>query len=248
LGLNSQLLTDNSALADWHYLPVFWTRWNVNHNYAKERLKELESILKTGILDPMKTFTVCQYDDGPIVKIRGMRVFLASRKSNTGEDIPLLSSKHKLPIFSPRKEYLASFMGRLSTHPIRQKMAEKLSGINDIYINDGDIGSNKFVNTVLSSYIVLCPRGYGGSSFRFYETMQLGVVPMLIGNIDTRPFKKYINWDDCSIFVKNPSNIPKILKKYSKEQLIMMGESAKSVWIENLSYLKWCKYVLEELQ
>jgi hypothetical protein len=28
------ILTNEPTAADWHYLPVYWTRWHINHNFA----------------------------------------------------------------------------------------------------------------------------------------------------------------------------------------------------------------------
>ncbi|PKP56210.1 MAG: hypothetical protein CVT89_06595 [Candidatus Altiarchaeales archaeon HGW-Altiarchaeales-2] len=135
---NTEMITQNPAEADWHFLPIYWTRWHVIHDYAKTGLEELQQGVDKFILDDSKTFTICQYDDGPVVNLDKTTVFLSSRKTKEGIDIPLLCSPHKKPFFSfffkPSKKYFASFIGRLSTHPIRQEMAEQLKNRDDIYI------------------------------------------------------------------------------------------------------------------
>lgn len=234
--------------ADWHYLPVFWTRWHLNRDYGKSGLIELQNEIDKSIIDDSRTFTICQYDDGPIVNVGKTVQFLASRKTENDKDIPLLSSPHKKPFFKPSKKYLGSFTGRLSTHPIRQEIDQELKYRDEMYIEDGDKGSKFFVKKMLQSYIALCPRGYGGSSFRFFEAMQLGVVPFLIGDIDTRPFKKFIDWDEISFYSNNTSNIAEILTSLDKNELLSMGEKAKTVWEEKLTYQKWCQYVIKELE
>src|ERR1700690_3052147 len=62
----SSLVTDSAGSADWHYLPVFWTRWHLNHNYAKEGVSELQAEISKILSKPNRTFTICQYDDGPV--------------------------------------------------------------------------------------------------------------------------------------------------------------------------------------
>ncbi|MBM4147189.1 MAG: exostosin family protein, partial [Nitrospira sp.] len=174
---NSNLITHKPKEADWHYLPIFWTRWHLNHDYGKDGITELQEEVNKALLDDRKTFTICQYDDGPIVNIENTKIFLASRKSDAGYDIPLLSSAHKIPASIPPKKYLASFAGRLDTHPLRQNMDISLKNNKDIFIYDGNRGPEFFIDLLFSSYIALCPRGYGGSSFRFFEAMQAGTVP-----------------------------------------------------------------------
>jgi hypothetical protein len=241
-------LTDNPSSADFHYLPVYWTRWHLNHDYGKTGIDEMQRLVDEALVDSKKTFTVCQYDDGPSVNLGGSIVYLASRKNESNLDIPLLSSPHKKPIFKKNKKYLASFIGRVSTHPLREKMVDALLNRKDILIKDGNKGTSYFVNQTLSSYVALAPRGYGGSSFRFFEAMQLGVVPFLIGDYDTRPFKSYIDWDSCSFYTNDASKIEKILDSHSIEDLLLLGKNSQEVFQSKLNYKKWCNYLLLELE
>jgi hypothetical protein len=241
------MLTKNSSEADWFYLPIFWTRWHLNHNYGKEGLDELQKEVDSKIIDIKKTFTICQYDDGPIIKLGGCLNFLSSRKDSVSIDIPLLSSEHREPFFKKKKKYIASFTGRIGTHSIRSLMAQELSNKKDIFIKDGNFSVRFFVKTVLESYTSLCPRGYGGSSFRFFESMQLGVAPILIGDLDTRPFKKFIDWDKISFYRKNTEDLYEFLSSLKKEDLLFMGKNAKKIYEEQLAYQKWCDFILKEL-
>ena len=184
-------------------------RWHINHEYGLYGISELQKEDQL-IIDENKTFTICQYDDGPVVDLGKSLIFLSSRKNYNGIDIPLLSSPHKKPFIKPSKKYLCSFVGRKSTHPIREIMFQQLNR-GDVFLYDGDNGSRFFVKKTLESYISLCPRGYGGSSFRFFESMQLGIVPFLIGDIDTRPFKRFINWDEISFFSDSTSLIENLI-------------------------------------
>lgn len=245
---NRYLITQDPQKADWHYLPIFWTRWHLNHNYGKDGLDELQEEVSKKIINDKKTFTICQYDDGPIVNLGKTIQFLASRKSEVGIDIPLLCATHKLPLFSKSKKYIASFIGRISTHKLRMEMSEVLFKEKNILIKNGSFSSRYFRNKILSSYISLCPRGYGGSSFRFFESMQLGVAPLLLGDIDTRPFKNFINWNIISFYTKNAGNLKNIILYKTKEELLLMGKIAKETYNDNLTYQKWCPYVLKELK
>jgi hypothetical protein len=245
---HSELLTDSPQEADWHYLPVFWTRWHLNHDYGKNGLEELQQEVVSKMLDSKKTFLICQYDDGPLVDTGEAIQFLASRKGPVGIDIPLLSSPHRFPFFTLKKKYLASFIGRASTHAIRKEMIDALSDRKDVLVADGSYGSRFFVKNTLRSFLSLCPRGYGGSSFRLFESMQLGVVPFLIGDQDTRPFKKFIQWDTVSFYSSTVDGLQSVLDSVKSEQLIAMGQAAKMVYENDLAYQKWCPYVLKELE
>lgn len=244
---NPNLLTDDPNLADWHYLPVLWTRYHVGNENASRGLPELQEAVNNSILDDRKTFTVCQYDDGPVVNLGNTVQFLASRKTSAGLDIPLLCKPHRVPFFKPSKKYLASFVGYARTHEIRKEIITELRDRKDILIYDGNKGSRYFVETTLKSYVALAPRGYGGSSYRFFEAMQLGVTPFLIGDLDTRPFKDLIPYDKFSLYTDNPKNIYGILNSKSKSKLKEMGKLARKIYKENLAYQKWCPFVIKKL-
>jgi hypothetical protein len=248
LNKNAEITVQSPRSADWHYLPIYWTRWHLNHDYAKTGLDELQQATSQIILDDKKTFTICQYDDGPLVDLGLATIFLASRKTSSGIDIPLLCSPHRVPFFKPSKKYLASFIGRLSTYSIRQQMAEVIKNRNDIFLFDGDKGSQFYLKKMLQSQVALCPRGYGGSSFRFFEAMQLGITPILIGDIDTRPFKKYIDWDKISFYLSSTNGLNDMLDSFDENIARQMGIKAADIWHQELTYQRWCKYVLKELE
>jgi hypothetical protein len=200
------------------------------------------------IIDSKKTFCVCQYDDGPLVDLGETRQFLASRKTNYGFDVPLLCKQHKKPFFKKNKVFLASFIGRFNTHEIRLRIFELLKNKKNILIVDRSSGVKFFVNNTLKSFVSLCPRGYGGSSFRFFEAMQLGVVPFLIGDIDTRPFKDFIDWNKVSFYTDDVNKIESILKSVSEDNFLIMGKRAKNLYENDIGYGNWCKYLLKELE
>jgi hypothetical protein len=239
---------EDAAAADFHYLPVYWTRWHLNHDYGRNGREELASLVGDALLDDGRTFTICQYDDGPVAPLGDTTVFLASRQREAGRDIPLLSSPHKLPRLPVWRRYRASFVGRLSTHPVRQELADALSRVDGVRIIDGgDHGTRKFVRLTRSSFVALAPRGYGGSSFRFFEAAQLGVVPMLVGDIDTRPFKRTLDWDSASLYAADGESAARILEQADIEDLRRMGQEAERLWRDELSYGRWCRHVLAEL-
>lgn len=244
---NPEFVTNNPGLADWHYLGIYWTRWHINHDFAKTGLDELQEAVDKAIINDKKTFTICQYDDGPVVNTGNTVQFLASRKTPSGFDIPLLCSTHRLPLFRPWKKYLASFAGHLGTHEIRKEMFNELRDKKDVLIFNGNKGSRYFIKTTLQSYVALAPRGYGGSSFRFFEIMQLGVAPFLIGEPDTRPFKDYISYDDFSLYTNDSKKITELLNSKIENEFLKMGKIARKIYKEKLAYQKWCQFVIKKL-
>jgi hypothetical protein len=243
---NKQFLTEKVDEADFHYLPVFWWRWLCNHRWSYCR--EFYDKVNKAILDEAKTFTVVHVSQRQFtVQIGKKIIFLTSRSGDDVLDLPLICKAHQLPQKMPEHKYLVSFVGRLDTHPIREEMVRSLEKISNFYFYLGNNGTDFYVEKILESLITLCPRGWGGSSYRFYETMQLGRVPILLGDYDTRPFKKYIQWDKCSFYAATPEQALEIVQNCRKEELEAMGREGAQIWREKLNFGKWCQYVIKEL-
>lgn len=244
LNKQNDILTENIEEADYCYLPVFWTNYFLNHNFAKTGMDELRDECKQ-VVCPDKTFTLCQYDDGPLVDLGNTVCFLASRTIQGAKDIPLLCSPHDFA--EKKKKYLASFVGRASTHPIRKELKSAVKHNRNFLFIDGKWGEKVFVKAMEKSYSCLCPRGYGGGSFRFYEAMQMGVVPVHIGDIDIRPFKSQIDWDNFSFYFEDPHEAIIALERCPIERLTEMGKQAAQCYNNIFGNDNWCKYVVKEL-
>ena len=258
---NQKYVTTNYEEADWCYLPIYWTRWKLNNDYGKKNNDFIDSAINNLKYQKNRTFTVCQYADGPGVPLDGVRIYLASRNKTNGFDVPLLCRPHSLntssyltkfsKLFSTKpnnkKKYKASFRGRYSTHPIRGLMAKELKLFKNVLIKEKSVSSRAFAKEILQSEIALCPRGHGGDSFRFYEAMQLGVAPLFIGDIDTRPFKSQIDWNKCSFYTSSIEEVKFIINSYSKEELLKIGKKANEVYNSQLKFGMWCKCLIKEL-
>ena len=199
--------------ADYVYIPFFWTRYHLKNNDGKSGLEALQTAVDK-ITDLGKpTFTVCQYDDGPLVTLANTRIFLGSRKTNENLDAPLLASKLPGRITLNDSKFFFNFVGRKDTHPIRDELVKSLESLERGYVRVDGISPRHYSKILQQSEITLAPRGYGGSSFRFYESIQAGSVPWLIGDIDSRPFKNQINWNDFSLYSKT---VPEFLDQFDQ--------------------------------
>jgi len=252
------ILTNNPSEADWHYLPVFFTRWHINHHFAAngEGLAELREQVDKIIIDDKKTFTIALFDGGTLIDVGKTVVFNGARTTNQAIDVPLICTPHRKPPIPVKKIYKASFNGSFETHPVRVEMEKRFRNNPDILIGGGVptrfykrwLWAKNYNLNIMASYVALSPRGTSCSSFRFFEAMQLGVAPCLIGDIDVRPFKKFIPWDEMSYYVASVDELEDLLKNLDKEEAIKKGKKAYQYWKNELFYQKWCKYLIKELE
>jgi hypothetical protein len=108
----------------------------------------------------------------------------------------------------PTKKYLASFFGR-NCLPLRGQLLALKWTRGDIFIRDTTHHFDNFThhplgkgpaqeayfNVASQSKFILCPRGNGASSIRFFEAMQLGAVPVLISDDWVLPLGP--DWKKC---------------------------------------------------
>jgi|688.fasta_scaffold307408_2 hypothetical protein len=248
--LNSSFLTTtNIQLATHIYLPIYWTRYWLQNNYGEDGHAPLNDFLDSLGLDWSKTFTVCQYDDGPLVNFDfGGGLYLASRKTlEVGRDIPLLASNLPRIKFGKKGRYLMSFAGRYETHPLRMDLHHISRDRKSVFLAEGSLNARRFASLLRQSLVVLCPRGYGGSSFRFYEAMQVGSVPCLIGDVDTRPFKAQIDWDKVSFYFKTPVEAISAIEAMDPCELKEMGKNASEVYHGLIKFGKWNHLLINDL-
>ena len=51
------------------------------------------------------------------------------------------------------------------------------------------------------SIFSLCPRGFGPTSFRLYESIQLGAIPIYVSDKFHLPYKNFIDWEKLCLLI-----------------------------------------------
>ena len=223
---------------DYVYLPVFWTSYYVLHNH-NINITPLTNWLNT--LDKTKKyFTIVQYDSGICVNNLNLpiTVFTAGgggknlietfepTKFNfnnisrhifigNGADysIPLICLP-EFPKLNLKRNIFCSFVGRLDTHFCRFLLYNKLEKNKDFkFVNS--VGFETYRNILNSSIFTLAPRGFGFTSFRLYEAIFAGSIPIYVWYDKLcLPFNDELDWNKFSIVIhsNNIDTLPKILK------------------------------------
>lgn len=105
-----------------------------------------------------------------------------------------------------------SFVGNFKSHPIRQKLVDslpkKVNFIQDTKIpfefhtEKNQQSLARLANGIMNaSEYVLCPRGVGLNSIRFFEALSLGKTPILISDDCKLPLESCIDYDRLIIRV-----------------------------------------------
>jgi len=74
----------------------------------------------------------------------------------------------------------------------------------EFFLHDGNRGVGPFRSQLGRSVFALCPRGYGRTSFRLYEAMDLGCIPVYIcidGSDLWLPYSDILDWPDFALFI-----------------------------------------------
>lgn len=163
------------------------------------------------------------------------------------EQISLNPYVEYIPNKTIEKKYLFSFMGASRTYPkVREKIIEIFQGDENIVDTNNsnswelnekerDLYFKNFAQILFQSKFILCPRGIGPSSYRQYESMKMGVVPVIIS--DEWVENKGIDWESCSIRIKEKdvSEIHNILKSRENEYL-ELGINARKNYEKFMSF------------
>jgi hypothetical protein len=227
------------------YIPVFWTNLQNHPGFLKQKANY--EILLSRALNTMplttKYFTVVQHDDGPQLNLPKDTVLFGACAGTI--PLPLIYEDNTNTLLNKskdvKKEYLATFVGTL-THRVRKIMVKALEGLPSIKLVTQphtewtaavpQSAADLFVDLTLKSKFCLSPRGYGRSSFRFFEAMLLDVIPVYFwDDIEWLPYKDILDYSKFSISIKHdtaPLTFD-LLRSVSDEKYLSMVEELKRV-------------------
>lgn len=213
------------------YIPVLWTNFQIEGWFQSQK-NSMQNLLDEWLKEnPCEDgyFTVVQHDDACLLKLPENTIVYGSCSGSI--PIPLIYQdlNNTLENIAKKnfndKNILCSFVGNITSNNVepnvRKLMFNILSHSNNFHlINSGGWNPivNKqnqgiFIQTTINSKFALAPRGYGRSSFRFFEIFKLGTIPIYLWNdLDWLPFKDEIDYNKLCINIhysqlKNLENI-----------------------------------------
>jgi len=172
-----------------------------------------------------------------------------------------------LPLADPPR-LLASFRGRFATHRIRRRLAQVAAGPRIVIENtDGAMAQERhgrefmgyggedvaaFYALTRDSAFVLAPRGYGASSMRLFEAMQVARAPVIIGDAWVPPVGP--DWPSFSVRVREADvvGLPSLLADL-EPRAAALGRAARQAWddwfSEEVTFhraVEWCLAIQRE--
>ena len=231
------------------FIPVCWTAvfnfkvkeglnpGSPNFILRQELFKELKSLDSS-----YSYFTVSTHDDAPQGEFPGSTThFAAGGNTQLGSyiPIPLVASGYE-SFRDSQKMIFCSFLGSI-THPIREAALVPIHKTPGYYINIFEWSANipedragLFKNAMEQSRFSLCPRGYGATSYRLYEAIQLGSIPVYISDKFLLPWSDEINWEDFCVIIP-PDKVPRIhdiLSSFTEQEIRKMQYNLKNLYAE----------------
>jgi hypothetical protein len=198
------------------YLPIFWTAYWTNNGYGtKEKSRNnIQRFIDSLPMDK-KYFTICQYDDGPMVDFKDLDIVVFGMSGGRIDyPIPLLCQPHGYK-FDCKRDIFASFIGG-DTHPIRKELVKQFDGNKDCYVSLKKLPMKEYCNIMARSVFALCPRGYGKSSFRIMEAIHYGAIPVYISDEFVLPYNKPF----CGTGTTIDDNVYEFLKRRCNQEAI----------------------------
>lgn len=176
------------------YLPIMWTAYWCNNGYGK---REKQRLALQRFVDTLprdrKYFSVCQYDDGPMVDFKDLDIKIFGMSGGRIDyPIPLLCCPHKYEFPHAKKDIFCSFVGS-DTHPIRRELVKEFEGRPDCYVTLKKHKMEEYCKILARSVFALCPRGYGKSSFRIAEAVQYNSIPVYVSDEYIQPYNLDFN-------------------------------------------------------
>lgn len=232
---------------DRYYLPIQWTCFYISRNYLQNDTTDLQNFLNELPRDK-KYFTIVQWDDGIKHDLSGLDILKFASGGIGDYAIPLINQQHGK--VERERDIFASFVGVIGgRHKVREIMRQHLDGISNYVIKERT-SFDEFKELMERSIFALCPRGYGRTSFRINESLNLGAIPVYIYDTPWIPFEDMIDFKTYGVLISENEidRIDEILKSYTQEQILELQENGKKVYEEYFKYDSCYNKIIEVLK
>ncbi|KAL4522466.1 hypothetical protein Ndes2526B_g03410 [Nannochloris sp. 'desiccata'] len=238
------------------YIPIYY---NLAYRYLPVEERQL-------IGDYMATLDMSKQYFTILLLSKGMRILkydppaeldlmifaaggITSANKTTNVPLPLLIKEQHVRTPRLPKSVFASFAGTLETHTVRERLVELYGDLEDweFYAPQLDNEIENWEVLMEQSVFCLAPRGFGTTSFRMYEALQLGCIPVYIWDEEIMlPFTEFLDWNSFSIIIeaKNIDQLGQRLKEADVATLLAGVEQVRHM----MTYKYTMKYIVAYLE
>lgn len=97
------------------------------------------------------------------------------------------------------RDMIASFVGYIGSVRLRVALKNAMFSKLGYYVSDDRMDEPEYLSVMSRSCYAFCPRGGGLNSYRFYEAIQCGAVPILFADDAVLPFADEIDYSLFSV-------------------------------------------------
>lgn len=241
---------NNNFFTERQFIPISWTSYYNNGLDRNVLQTYLNSISKSG-----KYFVVSQHDEAPSELLPPDTLIFSAGGNVTGKNvipIPLVCSPIPNKV-SCVKDIFCSFVGS-NTHSTRSMIYDAYK--DKYYFSQdtwtGHISEDKFEhfkNIACRSKFSLCPRGYGASSFRLYEVMQLNSIPVYVSDRHYLPWSDELDWNEFCVLINSNQilNLENILESIDNDTYNRMITKLNHVYEKYFTLESICQHIIRRL-
>ena len=159
--------------------------------------------------------------------------------------IPLL--KQQLHPRKPTKAVLGTFVGRTGTGGNRTAVRPKLAVALQRVFEFHEFTDGPWQDLMEQGHFTLCPRGFGETSYRLYEAIQLEVLPIYVWDrLMWLPYQELLDWSHFAIVVEAPfiHTIERRVREAQIERMTVRLRQVKHMFTND--YI--CRYITDIVQ
>lgn len=202
---------------------------------------------------------VINHDDNARIFLPGLYVSLEKSHPPLIQALPIPYKRDlwQIPVpetFDYQPENLFAFRGAFHTHPVRKQICQALSQtgqgvceeLHKAFHSHDKNDQQNYIDEIRNARFSLCPRGISPSTYRLYESMQLGRCPVVISDDWVAPPGP--DWDQFAIFVAESDirHLPEILMREASHAEAK-GQLAQQAWEDFFSWPYRWRYFLEQV-
>ncbi len=197
-----------------------------------------------------------------------LTTFNKSNKLTNQKSFPAFCGDfYKKDTFSSNKNYkTVGFCGGI-THPVRVDTLKLLypssvlkanfiirKGFWAPEISDRMVAREEYMKHLQDNCFNVCMRGAGNFSYRLYETMMMGRIPIIIDSDQVFPFENLLDYNEFSIMVRvgELQNINNIISKWlsdkTDQDIENIQKRNRELWVTYMSPQGWLNNFIKELE